>query len=94
MKSLKNVLRLWIGFTSVFGFFGAWAMLAQSFTPTLTQPSPAAVYPTLTALAPISVYAAAQPNVNLQVVVPTPMPLPTPQPQPIYMPSMFTTGGS
>jgi hypothetical protein len=95
MKSFKNILRLWISFTSVFGFFGAWAMLAQSFKPPLGQPLPATAYPTFTALAPINtINPSAQANTNLQVVIPTPMPLPTPQPQIFFAPPVLRTSGS
>jgi hypothetical protein len=95
MKSFKNILRLWISFTSIFGFFGAWAMLAQSFKP--KQPAqllPATAYPTLAALAPISTNSAVQPNIALQVVTPTPLPFSTPQPQPVYAPPLLRAGGS
>jgi hypothetical protein len=96
MKSFKNILRLWISFTSVFGFFGAWAMLAQSFKPPLGQPIPATAYPTLTELAPISIInSAVQSNANLQVVIPpTPIPYPTPQPQIFFAPRVLRTSGS
>ena len=94
MKSFKNILRLWISFTSIFGFFGAWAMLAQSFKPALAQPLPATAYPTLAALAPIGTSTLAQPNIALQVVVPTPVPVPTAQPQPVFTHPLLRTGGS
>ena len=97
MKSFKNMLRLWISFTSLFGFLGAWAMLAQSFKPAQAQPlsATATAYPTLAELPPISINSTAQPNVALQVVIPTPTPFPTPQPQPVFVQQPFlTTGGS
>jgi hypothetical protein len=95
MKSFKNILRLWIGFTSVFGFFGAWAMLAQSFKPTMGQLLSATAYPTLTALAPINIInSGVQSNANLQVVIATPIPLPTPQPQIFFAPPRLKTSGS
>jgi hypothetical protein len=95
MKSFKNILRLWISFTSVFGFFGAWAMLAQSFKPPLGQPLPATAYPTFTALAPINIInPSAQSNTNLQVVIATPIPIPTPQPQIFFAPPVLRTSGS
>jgi len=96
MKSLKHILRLWISFTSLFGFFGAWAMLAQSFRPVQAQPLAAAAtaYPTLAVLNPINLNSAAQPNVNLQVVTPIPTPIPIPQPQPVFQQPLLRTGGS
>jgi hypothetical protein len=94
MKSFKNILHLWISFTSIFGFFGAWAMLAQSFKPALAQPSPVIAYPTLAALAPISINSVAQPNTALLVVIPTPLPFPTAQPQPVFAHPLLRTGGS
>jgi hypothetical protein len=100
MKSLKNILRLWISLTSIFGFFGAWAMLAQSFKPAFAQAQnlPATAYPTLPALAPIGVYStpSGPQNVNLQVIVPTPTPYPIQPPiqQPVFIPRVLRTGGS
>lgn len=94
MKSFKNIIRLWISFTSIFGFLGAWAMLAQSFKPAVTQLITPTAYPTLATLAPISINFTPQPNVNLQVVTLTPTLIPTPQPQPLYVPPLLTTGGS
>ena len=44
------MLRLWISITSLFGFFGAWYMLAQSFKPAQTQPLSVLAYPTLAAV--------------------------------------------
>jgi len=97
MKSFKNILRLWISFTSIFGFFGAWAMLAQSFKPAQGQPSqPVSVntYPTLAALAPINLNPnITQSNVNLQLITPTPSPIPPPQPRLIFRP-VLRTGAS
>ena len=94
MKTFKNMLRLWISFTSVFGFFGAWAMLAQSFkSPQSQSMPPATAYPTLTALAPINVNFNAQANINLQVATLVPTPIPPPQPQPIFR-QLLRTGGS
>jgi hypothetical protein len=98
MKSFKNILRLWISFTSLFGFLGAWAMLAQTFKPVQAQQAqslPATAYPTLTELAPIDLNATTQPTVALQVVIPTPTPFPTPVPQPVILwQPRLVTGGS
>jgi hypothetical protein len=98
MKAFKNMLRLWISITSVFGFFGAWSMLAQSFKPaTQGQPSSVIAYPTLAALPPISINSSAQSNINLEVttMIPTPIPMQQPQlqPQPVF-PRLLKTGGS
>ena len=96
MKSFKNMLRLWISITSLFGFFGAWSMLAQSFKPAQTQPLSVLAYPTLAALPPINFNSASQPNVNLQVatLMPTPIPILQPQqPQPVFR-RLLRTGGS
>ena len=92
------MLRLWISVTSVFGFFGAWSMLAQSFKPaTQNQPLSATVYPTLAALPPIGINSNARANINLQVatMMPTPIPIPQPQlqPQPVFR-RLLRTGGS
>jgi len=85
MKTFKNMLRLWISITSVFGFFGAWSMLAQSFKPvSQVQPFSATAFPTLVALPPInSINPISQSNINMQVatMVPTPIPMPMPMPQ-------------
>ena len=83
MKAFKNMLRLWISLTSVFGFFGAWSMLAQSFKPTQSQSLSASIYPTLAPLPPIGVNTVSQAGVNLQIatMVPTPIPMPIPQQQ-------------
>jgi hypothetical protein len=98
MKAFKNMLRLWISITSVFGFFGAWSMLAQSFKPaTQGQSLSVIAYPTLAALPPIDTNSISQPNVNLQVatMVPTPIPMPMPQqqPQPVFR-RLLRTGAS
>jgi hypothetical protein len=91
MKSFKNILRLWISFTSIFGFFGAWAMLAQSFKPAQDQPTAVTTYPTLAALAPINLNPdITQSNVNLQVITPTPSPIPPPQPRFNFRPALRT----
>jgi hypothetical protein len=95
MKSFKNILRLWISVTSLFGFFGAWSMLAQSFKPTQSQSLTVAAYPTLQALPPIGINAPQQPNINLQVATmePTQVPMAPPQTQPIFR-RLLRTGGS
>jgi len=99
MKAFKNMLRLWISITSVFGFLGAWSMLAQSFKPaTQGQTSSVVAYPTLAALPPIgSINSNAQSNINLQVatMMPTPIPIQQPQiqPQPVFR-RLLRTGGS
>jgi hypothetical protein len=93
MKSFKNMLRIWISITSVFGFFGAWSMLAQSFKPAQAQSLSVIAYPTLAALPPINTNSASQPNVNLQVVTMIPTPIPMPPPQPIFH-RLLRTGGS
>jgi hypothetical protein len=90
------MLRLWISFTSLFGFFGAWAMLAQSFK-SAPQAQPqllVTIYPTLTALPPIGINSTVQPSVALQVITPTPSPFPTPQPPPVFFAPVLRTGGS
>jgi hypothetical protein len=94
MKSLKNMIRLWIGLTSFLGFLGAWIMLAQSFKPLANRPVPAILYPTLSPLAPMDINSTPAPNISLQVVTLTPTSIPTPQPQPLYARILLTTGGS
>jgi hypothetical protein len=81
MKAFKNMLHLWISITSVFGFFGAWSMLAQSFRPTQSQPLTIPVYPTPAPLPPIGVNAVSQADINLQIATMAPAPIPMPMPQ-------------
>ena len=95
MKYFKNIIRAWIGLTSIFGFFGAWAMLAQSYKPSPTQPLSVIAYPTLTELAPIGSNFTSQPDANLQVVIPaTPTPYPTQPPQIFFARPRLRTSGS
>jgi hypothetical protein len=93
MKSFKNMLRIWISITSVFGFFGVWSMLAQSFKPAQAQPLSVAAIPTLATLPPMNINSVSQSNINLQVATMVPTPIPMPQPQPVFH-RLLRTGAS
>jgi hypothetical protein len=85
MKHFKPILRIWIAFCSLVGFFGGWAMLAHSPKPVQAAQSAAVGQPIqLAPLPPMPSFN--QTGSNLQ-----PIPF---QPQTSFVMPQLRTGGS
>jgi hypothetical protein len=69
MKQYKLGLRLWIGFSSILGFLGGWALLVQAGKLTLPQ-SPTATISTITLTTSL-------PTESLNSILPTVPAVPT-----------------
>lgn len=80
---LKGFLRTWFGLGSVAGFFGIWAMLAQTYDPSTDKANfQIPPYPTLEDLAPLTVAAPPAASTPMKINQPTLPPVPNASPLP------------